>query len=272
MELAEGERTNYVQDIRNVELAVTSPAESAATPDDAAKGDEPAGTLEDVTVVPRDQLKPGGTVRNPLLPFDVEVLDYHANSKLRKAREKDDNPATAGAGKTYVLEPVRAGSGTDAMQKVDLPGAYVKLIGKDNGAPLGTYLVSWHLHPQTVEVDGKPYSIALRYKRVYKPYTVELLDVRKDDYLGTNTPRNFSSDVQMIDPAHHVDRQVHIWMNNPLRYAGDTLYQSSYDEGPPERTVLQVVKNTGWMIPYVGCMIVAVGMLAHFSLTLINNT
>ncbi len=57
-------------------------------------------------------------------------------------------------------------------------------------------------------------------------------------------------------------------MNNPLRYAGDTLYQSNYGEGPPETSTLQVVKNTGWMIPYVGCMIVATGMLAHFSLTL----
>ena len=59
-------------------------------------------------------------------------------------------------------------------------------------------------------------------------------------------------------------------MNNPLRFAGDTLYQSRYGEGPPETTTLQVVKNTGWMIPYVGCMIVAMGMLAHFSLTLVR--
>ena len=59
-------------------------------------------------------------------------------------------------------------------------------------------------------------------------------------------------------------------MNNPLRFAGDTLYQSGYDPGPPETTALQVVKNVGWMIPYVGCMIVAVGMLAHFSLTLVR--
>ena len=117
-------------------------------------------------------------------------------------------------------------------------------------------------------VDGKPYSIALRFKRDYKPYTVQLIDVRKDDYLGTDTPRNYSSDVRILDPAHHVDREVHIWMNNPLRYAGDTLYQSGYHPGPPETTTLQVVKNTGWMIPYVGCMIVATGMLAHFSLTL----
>ena len=204
------------------------------------------------------------------MPFDVEVLKYYPNSKLREVREGDDNPATAGAGKRLVPTPLPTGSGTDIDQKVDLASAYVKLLAKESGAPIGTYLVSGNLPPQSVVVDGKPYSISLRFKRDYKPYIVELVDVRKDDYLGTNTPRNYSSDVRIIDPAHHVDRQVHIWMNNPLRYAGDTLYQSGYHPGPPETTTLQVVKNTGWMIPYVGCMIVATGMLAHFSLTLVR--
>ena len=52
-------------------------------------------------------------------------------------------------------------------------------------------------------------------------------------------------------------------MNNPLRYRGDTLYQASFD--PSEAgTVLQVVENEGWMVPYVGCMIVMVGLLGQF--------
>src|SRR5262249_41638039 len=35
-------------------------------------------------------------------------------------------------------------------------------------------------------------------------------------------------------------------------------------------TTLQVVTNFGWMIPYIACMIVATGLLAHFSLTLVR--
>ena len=55
-------------------------------------------------------------------------------------------------------------------------------------------------------------------------------------------------------------------MNNPLRYAGETFYQSGYnvDAQGVETSTLQVVRNTGWMIPYVSCMIAATGMLAHF--------
>ncbi|HET6881716.1 MAG TPA: cytochrome c biogenesis protein CcsA, partial [Pirellulales bacterium] len=69
------------------------------------------------------------------------------------------------------------------------------------------------------------------------------------------------------------DRPVKIWMNNPLRYAGETFYQSTFNVDPMSRkelTGLQVVQNTGWMIPYVGCMIVVFGMLAHFCTVLLR--
>ena len=56
-------------------------------------------------------------------------------------------------------------------------------------------------------------------------------------------------------------------MNNPLRYNGETFYQSGFASDPKtgeRQTTLTVVANRGWMIPYIGCMIVAVGLLAHF--------
>jgi hypothetical protein len=60
-------------------------------------------------------------------------------------------------------------------------------------------------------------------------------------------------------------------MNDTLRYRGDTFYQSGYhppgQTGGAEATTLQVVLNRGWMIPYVACMIVVIGMAAHFLLT-----
>ncbi len=269
MGLPEGQQANYVEDtcVRSVELAIVSPAEKAAATDKSASSDDESA-LEDVTVIPQKRMNLEQVVSNPLLPFNVELLKYYPNSKLREVGEGDDNPATAGAGRRLLAEPKRASTGTDMDQTVDMAAGYVKLLNKENGQPIGTYLVSQNLLPQPVVVDGKSYDLLLRFKRTYKPYTIRLLDVRRDNYQNTNTPKNFSSDVQLIDPAHGVDRKIHIWMNNPLRYAGDTFYQASYREGTPEISTLQVVENTGWMIPYVGCMIVAVGMLAHFSLTL----
>src|SRR5207244_3700957 len=154
---------------------------------------------------------------------------------------------------------------------------------KETGQDLGTYLISQlaseqngaDLRPdrfgENVGVGDKTYHAFLRFQRHYKPYTIKLLDVRKDDYVASNTVRNYSSDIQLVDKANGVDKPVHIKMNDPLRYAGETFYQSGYHPpgatGGGEATTLAVVKNTGWMIPYVACMIVAIGMLAHFLIT-----
>ena len=128
-------------------------------------------------------------------------------------------------------------------------------------------LSSYQGATEKVTLDGKTYDVSLRYRRDYKPYSVRLIDFRFDKYLGTSKAKNFSSGIQLIDKEKGVDREVKIWMNNPLRYAGETFYQSGFDtnqETGGEITSLQVVSNTGWMIPYVACMLVATGMLAHF--------
>jgi hypothetical protein len=58
-------------------------------------------------------------------------------------------------------------------------------------------------------------------------------------------------------------------MNSPLRYTGETLYQAGYfkdDSG----TILQVVRNPGWTMPYISCTMVALGMLVHFGMHLVG--
>ncbi|MCE9604022.1 MAG: cytochrome c biogenesis protein CcsA [Planctomycetia bacterium] len=59
-------------------------------------------------------------------------------------------------------------------------------------------------------------------------------------------------------------------MNSPMRFAGETFYQSGYSEAGRKLTTLSVVENSGWMLPYVSCMIVAVGMLAQFGIVLLR--
>ena len=56
-------------------------------------------------------------------------------------------------------------------------------------------------------------------------------------------------------------------MNNPLRYDGETYYQSRV-LGNDEGTVLQIVSNPGWLMPYVSCIVVTLGMLIHFLMNL----
>ena len=58
---------------------------------------------------------------------------------------------------------------------------------------------------------------------------------------------------------------MNIYMNHPLRYSGETFFQSSFLPGD-RGTILQVVKNPGWLMPYVSCGLVSIGMLIQFGL------
>lgn len=257
MHIREGETVNFVQDVRTMELAFV---------------DRSDPKTDDVVAIPQSYLVPGSTIRSAEVPCTVEVKEYFRNSLLQPARPGQPNLADSGDGMSQVALPRDSGSGTDASGKVDLASSYVTLTNKD-GSPVGTYLVSALLDEQQVKIGERTYELSLRFKRTYKPYQVTLIDVRKDDYLGTDTPRNYSSDIRLVDEGRSVDRNIKIWMNNPLRYAGETLYQSNYNLDPRtgvEMTGLQVVTNTGWMIPYVACMIVATGMLAQFSSVLVR--
>jgi hypothetical protein len=53
-------------------------------------------------------------------------------------------------------------------------------------------------------------------------------------------------------------------MNHPLRYQGDTYYQSSFLESD-SGTVLQVVRNPSYQAPYVACIIVGLGLIYQFT-------
>ncbi|MBI4244373.1 MAG: cytochrome c biogenesis protein ResB [Planctomycetes bacterium] len=253
MTIIEGATVNWVEDIREVECVVMD----TSHPD-----------RDDVIAIRESNLKPGSTISPPQLQFNLKVNRFLRNSQLYRWEPSTHNPATEGVGLEAVAKEITSVSGVAADEGVDMASVYIDLIEKNSGQKLGTWLLSTFIdETQPANVQGKEYRLCLRFKRTYKPYSIHLIDFRFDRYPGTNEPRNYSSDVRLTDPTKNIDRKVKIWMNNPLRYGGDTLYQASFirDESG---TVLQVVKNPSWMIPYVSCMIVAIGMLTHFGISL----
>jgi hypothetical protein len=59
-------------------------------------------------------------------------------------------------------------------------------------------------------------------------------------------------------------------MNNPLRYAGYTFYQASFEPGNDKVTILQVVRNPSWLIPYIACSLMTLGLLWQFTIHLLG--
>ena len=271
--LEEGQTTHCLRDIRTTELAIISPVDEEN---------------EQHVVIPRSRLlgnlkqnqrlqkagKPLAYINDPKLPFGVAVVEYHANTTLRKLKPGESPRATTGIGLKEVIEPKPAGKGTDTGGAVDLAAAYVKIAEKGTNKELGTYLLTQlasldlNSRPfaEQVAVGGKNYDLYLRFKHEYKPYAIKLIDVRKDDYVASDTPRNYSSDIHVVDGEAGINQTVHIKMNDPLRYRGDTFYQADYFRlpGGNEGSRLSVVLNRAWMIPYVACMAVVIGMIAHF--------
>jgi len=200
------------------------------------------------------------------LPFQIQILTFFANSDVAAAPGPGFAPvnATAGFGSGLWW---RGLSHETAMDKSDVPSALVAISGP--GDSTRSFLVSEFLNqPQSFFYQGRQYQLLLRPERYYMPFSLRLLEFKHDKYPGTDIPKNFSSRVRLQRADTGEDREVLIFMNNPLRYGGETFYQASFD--PDDRgSVLQVVHNPGWLTPYLACGLVGVGLLTQFLMHLI---
>jgi hypothetical protein len=115
-----------------------------------------------------------------------------------------------------------------------------------------------------IMVAQEPIVVEYRSAQRELPVTVKLLDFRKTTYPGTQMAAGFESDVQLSDPTRGLMLVRKISMNQPLRYRGYHLYQSSYIEGPPETTVLSVRNDPGTPVVYAGFLTVIAGIVSLF--------
>ena len=109
----------------------------------------------------------------------------------------------------------------------------------------------------------------MRPARYYKPYSVTLQKFTHEKYAGTEIPKNFASQIALIDPERSLNRDVLIYMNHPLRYRGETYYQAGFQKDD-SASILQVVHNPSFLAPYVACVIVAAGLLVQFGYHLVG--
>jgi hypothetical protein len=196
-----------------------------------------------------------------LFPFTVRVKTFYANSLLSQQSQPGYAPVntTAGIGSGMWWREVPRETG---MNRIDMPSAIVEVV--TNGRSLGTFLVSaWVDQPQPLTFYHDTYEMLLRQERYYLPFSLHLIEFRHDKYPGTDIPKNFSSRVRLQNLENGEDREVRIFMNNPLRYAGETFYQASFD-ADDHGSVLQVVHNPSWLTPYLGCVLVATGLIIQF--------
>ena len=246
MRLDEGETKNYSESSRLTELAII---------------DDTDPNFDDVVAIPESILAHGTVLQVPKLPFRVVPRDYYPNSSLQMRSQAPGAPpsiATQGLGPQIAATPIEV---TYKQDERNMPTAFVELVGPDGS--LGVWTVSPLLGmPQKFEVSGRSFKMIMRPTRHYEPYSVTLEKFSHDIYPGTDIPKNFSSKVRLNLPGG-ASREVLIYMNNPLRYAGLTFYQAGFDNND-HTTILQVVRNPSWLVPYIACSAIALGLIIQF--------
>ena len=251
MRLAPGETKNYSENSRAMELALI---------------DESDKDLDQVTAIPEARLKRGGTIESESLPFRIVVRHFYQNSRLQpldKAGQSAAPAATQGAGSQLAVTEVPRAT---AENERDLQSVVIEIApmrGESTSAP-ATWLVSDQIvEPQTFSIAGKNWRLVMRPARYYKPYSLTLQKFTHERYAGTQIAKNFASHAVLSDPERNENRDVLITMNHPLRYRGETFFQSGFEEGD-KATILQDVYNPSFIAPYVACVIVAAGLLFQF--------
>ncbi len=245
----EGQTANYVEVPRDVELAVVDTTDPS---------------VDDVYGVSERALGRGGPVPVSGTPLTLRVRAFQRNAQLGQVPPGAPTAgATQGVGVGLAFVPLPP---VASDEQVDLSVAVVEVLA--GGRSLGTWLASNAIEQrQPFTFGGRTYSLELRNRREYLPYTLTLEDFRHDVYTGTDIPKNFSSLVRLRNPARGEDRNVLIYMNQPLRYDGKAFYQASFGKGDT-LSILQVVQNPGWLIPYISCVLVTLGLLVHFFISL----
>ena len=270
MQINKGESSNYIERFHGVELAF-----SDVTNPDSQK----------VVTIPQEILEKGGTIRTEELPFKLRIRKFGVNCDFAVVPE--------GTPRSGLTEEVNRGVGQTANLSITekdedfssegLNFGYLIFEIFDGTESLGTWMSISHpggnhwwkesprlsdLAFQPIRHGGKLWGVTLRSEREYLPYSIELLDIENEFYQGTEIPFNFESDV-VLNMEGKQSRRALVYMNTPLRHAGKTFYQYQMNSAA-DYTVFQVIRNPSWLIPYIACVLVSIGLLWQFSFHLIR--
>ena len=252
MTLRPGESKAYGDDQHTCELAII---------------DSSAKDFDTVTTIPQSLLEKGGAISAPSLPFRVVVETFHPNARFVEPGQPGSNakPSSShGVGAKVGVVGVKTAT---AMNERNVQAAVIRIEPSASAREWekGSWLtVNDPIDSQSFSCGGKSWTILLRPTRHDLPMRLSLRSFTHDLYPGTQIPKNFSSRVLLTDPSHSESREVSISMNRPLRYRGVTVYQSGFLPGD-SGTILQVVRNPGFLAPYLGCLLAGIGMLWQFA-------
>lgn len=180
----------------------------------------------------------GAVVQTPWMGLQIQLIDY-----LQAAREEWD-----------VKPSERATPLTTAVVQVEYKG-----------------LKQWLLLNDTIKIFGDTVAFIVSYRNraIDLGFPIRLVDFKVTRYQGTGKAMEYASTVMVGDKdSKFEDGQIVISMNEPMKHAGYTFYQSSFNEdentGEPIASILSVNKDPGRWIKYLGSLILSIGIIWLF--------
>lgn len=206
------------------------------------------------------------SVRLPGLPFDMEFARYLSNADVKAAALVQPPEDTLPLG-GYYLSP----KPDEINAEMNTPGCIARIVRRDGTKEDPFLLSSAAYHPFTVRHEDRVFTIALRKRQWVMPFTVKLDKFIAEFHPGTMKPAKFVSEITRLEDGTEV--KAVIQMNEPMRYAGRTFYQASYQQvgqGPATRmaSVFEVVSNPADQWPLYSLCVVTLGLLIHFVMRL----
>jgi hypothetical protein len=145
-----------------------------------------------------------------------------------------------------------------SLIKGDLRAVELNISGK-------TFWVT-NFNGLSLNIEGHNILLEVTKETLNLPFEVALTKFKMDKDPGTNMPASYESFVNLFQGSGSTNH--HIFMNNPLKVQGYTLYQSSYqqnDNGSYNST-LTVNVDQGRPLKYLGSLMLVLGSIWHFNL------
>lgn len=194
------------------------------------------------------------------IPFDIRMIDSCQNCGFVQTTETQSNRRGLAEKVTLKDMPLQK------EKEANLSGVTFSISGakEQNGIYVSTEAAP---HPVNITINNDLYRLQFQKEETSLPFTFTLNDFSKGLHPGTEIASHFYSDLEIQDNQNSWTTRIN--MNEPLRYKGYTFFQSSYADTPAgQATILAVVKNDGWLFPYISTIIIGLGLSLHLIIRL----
>jgi hypothetical protein len=205
-------------------------------------------------------------VTAPDLPFAIEIERSWQNCRPEWTAPPHAREAAASIVQLVERPP-------EAQAEGNIAGATLSIVEDANGTRRTALVWGAESRPFTFVAAGRRWAVTLRKENYPLPFTLGLQKFTKEDHPRSDMPRSFASDVEIREAS--TTRDVRISMNEPLRDSGLVVYQASWGPSnamPGQRlfSTFAVVRNPADRGPFCACLVIAAGLLFHFSRKLLR--